>query len=142
ELVPYEGNYANRGAAARWDLSDPGPKGFGRMCVIGRFAEGDFNKEPEVKPDAESPDPEVEGARLITGRHEDIPGGGGAPAAGKKQKEKEKPAGKKEEKSEAPPAAGPAPAKSTGDWLAHKGGTVPAAILEQIKAARAKMPAV
>src|SRR5262249_36832726 len=41
QLVTYEGNYANRGAAARWDLSDPGPKGFGRMCVIGRFAEKD-----------------------------------------------------------------------------------------------------
>lgn len=73
ELITYEGNFSRRGAAVRWDLSEPGPKGFHRLNVIGRFPEADFVHDPEIPCDAASPDPEIEGAQVVSGRHDDAP---------------------------------------------------------------------
>jgi hypothetical protein len=73
ELITYEGNFSRRGAAVRWDLSSPGPKGFHRINVIGRFPEADFVRDPDVPCDADSPDPEIEGAQEVSGRHDDDP---------------------------------------------------------------------
>ena len=68
ELVTYEGNYADRAGAFRWDLSRPDKKGFFRMNWIARFNESDFNRPPEVSPGGPSPDPEIEGTVMSTGR--------------------------------------------------------------------------
>lgn len=69
ELVTYEGNYQRRAVAARWDLSDPGARGFGRLNVIGRFPEADFTNKPEIPPDAASPAPRIEDGQAVSGRH-------------------------------------------------------------------------
>lgn len=111
EMVTYEGNYSNRGAAARWDLSAPGAKGFNRFNVIGRFAEGDYTNPAEVAHDAGSPDPDVEGARLISGRHEANP----SPPAPDEKKQSSggdaKQSKPKEEKKDPPAQQKPAGAK-------------------------------
>jgi len=119
EMVTYEGNYSNRGAAARWNLSDPGAKGFNRFNVIGRFPETDFVNPAEVAHDAASPEPTVEGARLISGRHEANPSppapdekkpSGGGEAKQSSDPKQSKPA-PKEEAQKTPPA--PAGAKGS-----------------------------
>jgi len=61
ELTTYEGNLSDRASAWRWDLADPSATGFYRVNLFGRFMPEDFDADPEVPPESQSPEPVIEG---------------------------------------------------------------------------------